>query len=108
MPFRSHENKMSAITNRMKSRLEAGGLAVSLNVRRSRHVDIAPIAAACGFDWLFIDMEHSSIDVDRASEMCVAALGAGITPVVRVPGHEHFHAARLLDAGAQGIVVPHV
>jgi 2-keto-3-deoxy-L-rhamnonate aldolase RhmA len=35
-------------------------------------------------------------------------LGVGVTPIVRVPGHEHFHASRLLDAGALGIVVPHV
>jgi 2-keto-3-deoxy-L-rhamnonate aldolase RhmA len=38
----------------------------------------------------------------------MASLAVGITPIVRVPGKEHFHATRLLDAGAQGIVVPHV
>jgi 2-keto-3-deoxy-L-rhamnonate aldolase RhmA len=32
----------------------------------------------------------------------------GITPLVRVPGYEHYHATRMLDNGAQGIVVPHV
>ena len=53
-------------------------------------------------------MEHSSLDVDLASQLAMAALGAGITPLVRVPGHEHYHASRLLDNGAQGIVAPHV
>ena len=38
----------------------------------------------------------------------VAALDAGIAPLVRVPGFEHHHAARALDAGALGVVVPHV
>src|SRR5918999_1488954 len=38
----------------------------------------------------------------------MGAPGMGITPIVRVPGHEHYHATRLLDNGAQGIVAPHV
>jgi 2-keto-3-deoxy-L-rhamnonate aldolase RhmA len=38
----------------------------------------------------------------------MAALAVGVTPLVRVPGHEHYHASRLLDNGAQGIVAPHV
>jgi 2-keto-3-deoxy-L-rhamnonate aldolase RhmA len=46
--------------------------------------------------------------VDLASQLAMASLGAGITPLVRVPGHEHYHASRLLDNGAQGIVAPHV
>ena len=66
------------------------------------------IAKTAGYDWLFIDMEHSSLDVDTAAQISAAALDAGITPIVRVPGHEHFHASRLLDTGALGIVVPHV
>ena len=48
------------------------------------------------------------MDVDLASQLAMASLGAGITPLVRVPGHEHYHASRLLDNGAQGIVAPHV
>ena len=62
----------------------------------------------CGFDWLFIDMEHNAMDVDMAVQISVAAQDAGITPIVRVPGYQHFHATRVLDGGAQGIVVPHV
>src|SRR3546814_18370865 len=61
-----------------------------------------------GYDWLFIDMEHNSMDLDTAVQISVAAQDAGITPVVRVPGYESFHATRALDGGAQGVVVPHV
>lgn len=70
--------------------------------------EVAAIAASCGFEWLFIDMEHSSMDTKTAAAICVSALGWGITPVVRAASHAHFHATRLLDAGAQGIIVPHV
>jgi 2-keto-3-deoxy-L-rhamnonate aldolase RhmA len=99
---------MSAIPNHTKNKLAAGGLALGMGVRQGRTVDIAAVARSCDFDWLFIDMEHSSLDVDLAAQLAMAALGAGITPIVRVPGHEHYHASRLLDNGAQGIVAPHV
>lgn len=99
---------MTVIHNAAKRRLAAGGLALGIGLRQARTVDIAAIARTCDFDWLFIDMEHNSMDVDVATQIAMAGLGAGITPIVRVPGHEHYHATRLLDGGAQGVVVPHV
>ncbi len=99
---------MSAIPNHALQCLKAGQLSLGLGLRQSRTVDIAPIAKMCGYDWLFIDMEHGPLDVDNAAQIASASLLAGITPIVRVPGKEHHHASRLLDSGAQGIVVPHV
>lgn len=99
---------MSIVQNVAKRRLVAGELSLGMGLRQARTVDIATIAKTCDFDWLFIDMEHNSMSVDTAAQISMAALGAGISPIVRVPGKEHFHATRLLDAGAQGIVVPHV
>jgi len=99
---------MQAYPNHTKRELAAGKLALGLGVRQARTVDIAAIGKTCGFEWLFIDMEHSSLDVDTAAQIASAALPLGITPIVRVPGKEHHHASRLLDNGAQGIVVPHV
>src|SRR5207253_1505786 len=42
------------------------------------------------------------------AQIATAALAVGVTPVVRVAGMEHWHASRMLDNGAQGIVFPHV
>ncbi|MBS1218136.1 MAG: hpcH/HpaI aldolase/citrate lyase family protein [Proteobacteria bacterium] len=99
---------MSAYPNHTKQQLAAGKIAIGMGLRLARTVDIATIGKTCGYDWLFIDMEHNSMDVDTAAQIAMAALPVGITPIVRVPGKEHHHASRLLDAGAQGIVVPHV
>ncbi len=99
---------MPTIRNRSKEKLIAGDLSLGMGLRQARTVDIAKIANACDYDWLFIDMEHNSMSLDTAAQICVAALDAGITPLIRVPGHEAFHASRLLDAGALGIVAPHV
>ncbi len=99
---------MIEIDNVLKSKLEAGGLALGVGLRQARTVDIAKAMKTAGFDWLFIDMEHNAMDLDMATQISVAAQDAGITPIVRVPGFESFHATRALDCGAQGIVVPHV
>ena len=77
-------------------------------MRLCRTVDVAKIAKVAGYDWLFIDLEHSAISIDTCAQMCVAALDAGITPIPRASAHESFHSTRPLDSGAQGIVVPHV
>lgn len=85
-----------------------GGLAVGLGLRQLRTVDAGIIAAASGFDWLFVDCEHNSMDLSVACDICTAALGQGVTPIVRVAGKESHHSTRVLDNGAQGVVVPHV
>jgi 2-keto-3-deoxy-L-rhamnonate aldolase RhmA len=99
---------MSTVPNHALRQLRAGRLAVGLGLRQARTVDIAQIAKTCGYDWLFIDCEHNSMDVDAACQIAAASLAVGVTPVVRVAGLEHWQASRVLDNGAQGIVVPHV
>jgi 4-hydroxy-2-oxoheptanedioate aldolase len=99
---------MSTVPNHALRQLRAGKLAIGLGLRQARTVDIAQIARTAGFDWLFIDCEHGSMDADTAAQIAAASLAVGITPIVRVPGLEHWHASRMLDNGAQGIVVPHV
>lgn len=94
--------------NRTKARLKAGGLTLGMGLRQARTVDIATIAGTCGFDWLFIDTEHNSMSIDTACQIAMAAIATGVTPIVRVPGHQHYHCARALDNGALGVVVPHV
>ena len=99
---------MIIIPNPAKERLKAGELSLGVGVRQARTVDIGKAMKAAGYDWLFIDLEHNSMDMDMACQISVAAQDAGITPIVRVPGFEHYLATRALDGGALGIVVPHV
>jgi 2-keto-3-deoxy-L-rhamnonate aldolase RhmA len=96
------------LRNAAVDRLKAGELAVGIILRSARTVDIAPAMKAAGFDWLFLDLEHNSMDLDIAVQISVAALGAGIAPVARVPARQLWLATRILDGGGLGIVVPHV
>ena len=94
--------------NIAKEKLYKDELCLGVGLRQSRTVDIGKIMATCDYDWLFIDMEHNSMDIDIASQISVAAQDAGITPIVRVPDFAHHHATRVLDCGAMGVVFPHV
>ncbi len=96
------------LKNLARERLVAGELALGVIIRQARTVDIAPVMKACGFDWLFLDLEHNSMDLDMAVQISVAALSAGIAPIVRVPAGQLWMATRVLDGGALGIVMPHV
>ena len=77
-----------------------------MTVRLVRGIEIVRIAKTAGFDSLYVDMEHSSFSLETTSQICMAALEAGITPFVRVPGPGDVQ--RILDAGALGIIAPHV
>jgi len=92
----------------LRARLAAGGVASGLVVAHSRTPAIARIAASCGYHWLFVDLEHGATSLEIASQICVAALDAGITPFVRVPENSPGWIGRALDGGAVGIVVPHI
>src|SRR5437667_409678 len=63
--------------NLAKQRLKEGRLALGLGLRQARTVDIASAAATCGFDWLFIDMEHNAMSVDAAAQPGVDVLLIG-------------------------------
>lgn len=94
--------------NPAQRRLADGGVVLCMGIRQGRTVDIAQMAAACGFDSLYLDMEHSPLGLEAVSAICTAATGFGITPLVRPPGHGADWIGRILDGGAQGLIVPHV
>ena len=99
---------MRVAENIAKRRLDDGGVVLGLGLRQARTADIGMIARTCGFDFLFLDSEHNAMNEATAADISVAALGQGITPLVRVSSKEPFHSTRILDNGAQGVIVPHV
>jgi 2-keto-3-deoxy-L-rhamnonate aldolase RhmA len=70
--------------------------------------EVVEIAGLAGFDFCFIDMEHVSTDTLLVEHMIRAADATGITPIVRMADNNPKAILRVLEAGAQGIVVPHI
>jgi 2-keto-3-deoxy-L-rhamnonate aldolase RhmA len=101
-------NRSSPFDNPAKRKLAGGGLVLCLNIRQMRTADAAMIVQACGFDVVVLDREHSPISAEMTSTICVAALGLGVTPLVRVASHAAQDISGALDGGAQGVIVPHV
>ena len=64
--------------------------------------------ASAGFEFVVIDMEHSPLTLDFAYSAIVVAQALEMTVLVRVPDRSGSHTQRLLDAGADGLLVPQV
>jgi 4-hydroxy-2-oxoheptanedioate aldolase len=71
-------------------------------------ITAARFMARAGFNWLTVDIEHSLVDWETATHMFASIAEAGCTALARVPANRHDHIKRVLDNGAQGIVVPMV
>ncbi len=96
------------VRNHAKEKLARNEVVASMTVRLVRGVEIARIARTAGFDAFYIDVEHNSFSLDTAGQICLAALEAGITPLVRVPNGGAEYVSRVLEGGALGVIVPHV
>jgi 4-hydroxy-2-oxoheptanedioate aldolase len=68
----------------------------------------ARFLARAGLPWLTVDMEHSHVDLNTASQMFGAIADAGCVPLARVATGRHDLIKQVLDCGAMGIVAPMV
>jgi 2-dehydro-3-deoxyglucarate aldolase/4-hydroxy-2-oxoheptanedioate aldolase len=94
--------------NQTRERLAKGETVYGCGLQVYRSPEIARTFAAAGFDYVFIDMEHGSYDLETVHDMIIASNAAGITPIVRVAELLYSLICRLLDSGAQGIILPRV
>lgn len=72
------------------------------------HPSVVEIMASAGFEWLVIDMEHTSIDLAMAQVLITTIQANAMKALVRVSKNEEVIIKKVLDMGADGIVVPMV
>ncbi len=94
--------------NLLRQRLSQGLPAYGTMIADVRSPSVAQIMALAGCDFLFFDMEHSPFNLETVADMVRTARLVGVTPLVRVSDAEYHLIARVLDLGAQGIMVPRV
>jgi 2-keto-3-deoxy-L-rhamnonate aldolase RhmA len=75
-------------------------------IRQARDPGAPVIFASAGYDFVLIDMEHGNYNMETVADLIRGAKSSGIAPVIRVPHLETFFISRVLDAGAEGIMVP--
>ncbi|MEN4044795.1 aldolase/citrate lyase family protein [Sulfurimonas sp. NWX367] len=66
------------------------------------------VMALAGFEWLVVDTEHTSIDLKTTQDLIATIQSSGIKALVRVSKNEEVIIKKVLDMGADGIIVPMV
>ena len=94
--------------NRMKRKLANGEFVIGTWIRNLRSSYLVHMIAQNGFDFVYIDMEHSSMDLGTVADLCFAAQLSGIVPIVRPSGKLPHLVSKPLDCGAMGLLIPHV
>ncbi len=69
---------------------------------------VVELLAYAGFDYLGIDTQHGMLDVAAAARLLYAAPVGGLPVIVRVPANDGAQIGKILDCGADGIIVPMV
>ena len=93
--------------NRILATLSQGKVPIGMQVDTA-NPGIIEILAYAGFDFYMLDMEHSRTNPETMENCIRAADAAGITTVVRVVQYDPGMIRHAKEAGAQGIIVPHV
>ncbi|HJU21457.1 MAG TPA: aldolase/citrate lyase family protein [Casimicrobiaceae bacterium] len=98
---------MDLPVNRFKHAIAAGQSQIGLWCSLSSHYALEVVAGA-GFDWLLLDTEHSPNDLESLVTQLQAAAAYPATPIVRVPWNDMVTIKRMLDIGAQTLLIPYV
>lgn len=95
-----------AITyNPVKKALKEGKPVIGVTVTAA-NTDVAAALANAGFDFLWIEMEHSPLTLETVRSMILATRGLKAMPITRVPINEPWLAKRVLDIGSLGVIFP--
>jgi 4-hydroxy-2-oxoheptanedioate aldolase len=98
---------MEVPQNAFKRALQAGKPQIGLWSSLSSNYSVEVIAGA-GFDWILLDCEHSPNDLESLLTQLQAAAPYPTTSIVRVPWNDMVTIKRVLDIGAQSLLVPYV
>lgn len=69
---------------------------------------IAKLCEAADLDFVILDMEHGPLSISQVAGLIARFKATAISPIVRIPASEYHFVARVMDAGAQGIMAPNV
>lgn len=98
---------MDLPANPFKAALRAGRQQIGLWLSIPNTLT-AEALANCGFDWVVVDMEHTTADPATVQAMLQAMAPYATHPVVRPGWNDPVEIKRILDAGAQSVIVPYV
>ncbi len=101
------EIDMNLRENRLKKLLKGGAVALGCGLQGVRDPDIIYNIADAGADFVFIDLEHGALNLETAVDLLLHTYACGMTPMIRVPDLQYAYVTRLLDNGANCLLLPH-
>ncbi len=93
--------------NLLKEKLQKGQVVIGTGVTIG-HPDVTERLSRLGFDWLFIDSEHSPLGIETMQMLMQAMNGSDCTPIIRPQWNDMVIIKRVLDIGAHGVLIPMV
>ena len=98
---------MDSLTNTFKAAIRDGRQQIGFWSSIPNPLAIEGLAT-CGFDWLLIDSEHTALTIPQILGQLQAMAGHATHPVVRVGSLDVVEIKRVLDIGAQSILIPYI
>ncbi len=92
----------------MKQRMRDGEQVLGTMISEVACPNLARIFKTAGFDYLIVDCEHGYFDYSQLAAMVSVANGVDITVIVRIPTIDRGVITKVLDMGADGLLVPMV
>jgi 4-hydroxy-2-oxoheptanedioate aldolase len=98
---------MPVRTNRLKQKLRQGQ-SVFGGLLRTPEPTLVEVLGYAGYDYVVLDAEHGAHSFEALDTLILTAYASDITPIVRVNENAPGLIMRVLDIGAQGVLVPHI
>lgn len=95
----------AAFQNPVKKALKEGKVVLGVTITTPSTEVVASLANS-GFDFLWIEMEHSPVTLESVRQMILVTRGLKAVPFTRVPVNQPWLAKRVLDSGSIGVIFP--
>lgn len=94
--------------NQVKRKLQAGDVSIGTFMFEFNTTGIGRLAAEAGAEFAIFDMEHTGWSIESIRMLMATTRSTSMLPMVRIPATEYHFVSRVLDVGAQGLMVPMV
>lgn len=94
--------------NSLRTRLLNGQPVVGTMIQEVSSPFIVHAFINAGFDFVYVDLEHGRFNLETAIDLIQTIRLTDMVPLVRVPDNQYHLIARVLDAGARGVMIPRV
>jgi 4-hydroxy-2-oxoheptanedioate aldolase len=92
----------------LRDKIKAGDLVTGTMIHEFACPAMVPVMADAGFDFIIIDQEHGPASYHDIQDMVIAAKGYDLAIIVRSTKNDYEYMAKVLDMGADGLLIPHV